>query len=301
MNLKQLEAFVCVAEHKSFSKAAGQLFLTQPTVSAHIQALEKELGCRLLIRTTKEVVLSADGERLYGRARQMLQIEQDIRKEFRERGELAEKRIKVGASTVPGQYILPRILTLFYKSFPDYRLELVEGDSREVIEMVQEAKVDVGFTGTHITVDGLIYEPFYYDKLIIVTPNTKKYYEYEQRGFPLGQLYQESLILREEGSGTRQETERYLQDAGVKLDKLKVAAIISNQETIKKSVSNGMGVSIMSSVAAEDFVRRGMLLRFPFAEGEISRKLYMVWNHDRSPDAAAGTFIRFVKGIYEYL
>lgn len=111
MNLKQLEAFVCVAETGSFSKAGKKLYLTQPTVSAHIQSLETELGSRLFIRTTKDVVLSEDGERLYGYAKQMLGLEHQIIREFKDRDSRHRNTIVAGASTVPGQYILPQILS----------------------------------------------------------------------------------------------------------------------------------------------------------------------------------------------
>ena len=107
MNLKQLEAFVCVAEVKNFSLAAKKMYLTQPTVSAHIHSLEKELGAKLFIRTTKDVELSQEGELLYDNARKMLQLEKNILRDFSRKDLSAVQQITVGASTVPGQYILP--------------------------------------------------------------------------------------------------------------------------------------------------------------------------------------------------
>ena len=110
MNLKQLEAFVEVAESGSFSKAAKRLFLTQPTVSAHILALEKELDIRLFVRNTKEVCLTEEGQRLYFYARQMADRQYKIKEEFGHRKTEEKQCIAIAASTVPAQYLLPELL-----------------------------------------------------------------------------------------------------------------------------------------------------------------------------------------------
>ena len=107
MNLKQLEAFIKVSDSKSFSKAAQELYLTQPTVSAHIQTLEKELKVRLFVRNTKTVKLSEDGKTLYQYARQMIELEQEIQSMFSKAAEQKERCITIATSTIPAQYILP--------------------------------------------------------------------------------------------------------------------------------------------------------------------------------------------------
>ena len=113
MNLKQLEAFVQVAEGGSFSKAAKQLFLTQPTISAHISSLEKELNARLFVRNTKEVKLSDDGKDLYRYARQMIDLQKKIEERFETGKEESKHLITIAASTIPAQYLLPKILMKF--------------------------------------------------------------------------------------------------------------------------------------------------------------------------------------------
>lgn len=301
MNLKQLEAFVCVAEGKSFSKAAKKLYLTQPTISAHIQSLERELGEKLLDRTTKEVTLSLGGERLYSKAKQMIQIEEDILTEFQNKEVKENRKVIVGASTIPGQYILPGILSLFCETYPESQLEILENDSLGVIQMILAGEIEVGFTGTKIEDTACVFEPFYFDKLVVITPNTEKYQRYETEGFPQEQFYKERLIVREDGSGTRKETEEYFKKAGIDLTRLNIAATINNQETIKKFVSNGMGIAVISKVASEDYVRQGAIRRFPLAQGEIHRKLYMVWNKNKKPDRVVRMFIQFVRELYEYL
>lgn len=301
MNLKQLEAFVCVAEVKSFSKAARKLYLTQPTISAHIQALEKELKNRLLVRTTKDVLLSPAGVLLYETAKQMLQLEQKIRRDFAIFNEEEHKKIVVGVSTVPGQYILPRVLPLFLKSYPQNQIWMMESDSEGVIRMVSQGEAEIGFSGNDTDDPNCVCEPFWEDELVIVTPNTEPYRRFLAPGFPIIQLYEEPLLIREEGSGTRQATERYLTQEGIDISRLRVVASMSSQETIKKSVGGGIGISIMSAAAVNDYVQQGKLLQFPMKEGGVCRKLYMVWNRNNKPGMAARTFIQFVRELYEYL
>lgn len=301
MNLKQLEAFICVAETKSFSKAAKKLYLTQPTVSAHVQSLETELGRRLFLRTTKDVLLSPAGERLYEPARQMLQLERQIKKEFQDEDSGQAKMISVGASTVPGQYILPQILTLFSRTYPGYRLNLMEDDSMGVVRKVMDGQIEVGFTGTRTEDDTCVFESFYKDELVVVTPVGEVYDQYQEHGFPLEQLRKERFIIREEGSGTRKEMEQYLSEAGICLEDLDVAAAMSSQETIKKSVRNGMGISIMSSVSVEDYVRQGLVKRIPVRGKKLERNLYMVWSKSNKPGTAAKVFIQFVRDLYTHL
>lgn len=295
MNLKQLEAFVCVAEVKNFSLAAKKLYLTQPTVSAHIHALEKELGAKLFNRSTKDVELSADGGRLYENAKKMMELEKCILKDFTLKDSQVVHRITVGASTVPGQYILPQILSSFSRTYPGNRLELLEADSQKVVRMVQEGAVDVGFTGTRSDDPACVFESFYADRLVVITPNTDEYRRYAGSCFPLKRFYEERWIVREEGSGTRRETERYLKDKNIDSKRMNVVATISNQETIKKSVREAMGISIISSAAVEDYVKDGAVLRFTLEEGDVFRKLYMVWSKNHKPGQAARLFIQYVR------
>ncbi len=301
MNLKQLEAFVCVAEEKSFSIAARKLYLTQPTVSSHISTLEKELGVRLFTRTTKEVELSSDGEKLFVNARKMIQLQKNIIRDFTQKDSPEVKKIVVGASTVPGQYILPQILALFARTYPGNQLEFQEADSLEVVRMVQEGQVEIGFTGTKIVEPGCVFEPFYSDRLVVITPDIPRYQQFLDNGFPIEQFYKERWIVREEGSGTRKEVERYLREMELDLNRMEIVATISNQEIIKKSVSSDMGISIISSAAVEDCVKQGTLLKFPLGEGDVFRKLYMVWNKNNKPGKAARLFIQFVRELNNYL
>ena len=300
MNLKQLEAFVHVAEGGSFSKAAKELFLTQPTVSAHISSLEKELNVRLFIRNTKEVNLSDDGRELYKYAKQMIDLQKKIEERFSAKKEAGKHCISIAASSIPAQYLLPKVLMRFNEKFPDEQLKIIETDSSEVVTKVVDHMVDVGFTGTVLEKKHCKYLPFYKDELVIVAPATDKYQKLQdEMADDISWIKNESFIMREEGSGTRKEAEKQLQNAGIAVESLNVIASIGNQEAIKKSVRQGMGISVMSRLAAEDEIEAGRLLIFQIPGATEGRDINLVYNKNYELSRSAERFIRVVKEVYK--
>ena len=299
MNLKQLEAFVKVTESGSFSKAAKLLFLTQPTVSAHISSLEKELDSRLFVRNTKEVKLSEEGKQLYQYARQMVELEKEIEQVFSKDAHREEKCITIATSTIPAQYLLPKILMKFNERYPKEQVKLLETDSSQVVTQIIDHMVDVGFTGTILEKKHCKYIPFYKDELVVITPNTKKYQKLlEDMPDDISWIGGEHLIMREEGSGTRKEAGKQLRAAGINLDKLKIIASIENQETIKKSVKQGMGISVISRIAAEDEVKYGDLLAFSIPKADQGRDINLVYNKNYQMSKSTERFVKIVKEIY---
>ena len=299
MNLKQLEAFVQVAEGGSFSKAAKKLYLTQPTISAHVAALEKELNVRLFVRNTKEVSLSEDGKDLYKYARQMVDLEKKIDERFGTREEGGKHCITIAASTIPAQYLLPKVLMRFNEKYPEEQLKIMETDSAKVVTQIVEHMADVGFTGTVLEKKHCKYMPFYKDELVIITPNTEKYQKLKDHMTDdISWLLEEHVILREEGSGTRKEAEKQLKQAGVDLSDLDIIASIENQETIKKSVRQGMGISILSKLATADEAEAGYVLAFPIPKADKGRDINLVYNKNYQFSRSAERFIKVVKEVY---
>lgn len=299
MNLKQLEAFVKVAETKSFSEAAKQLFLTQPTISAHVSALEKELNTCFLIRNTRGVELSESGKELYAYAVQMLEIEKTIKGRFGKEIKPEGNVLRIGASTVPAQYILPNVMSTFHAEYPGEKLKLFETDSEGVIDMILSHHIDIGFTGTVIEKGNCKYLPFYEDELVVLTPANKKFVEKLCGGQKLADwIMDEPVILREEGSGTKKEAVKMLSEQGIDMKKLKLAALMENQETIKRSVSKGMGVTILSKLAAEEELKNGTLLAFPLGSQGGKRTINLVYDAEYPLLPAAERFIKMIKRMY---
>ena len=297
MNLKQLEAFVQVSESGSFSKAAKELFLTQPTISAHISSLEKELNVRLFIRNTKEVSLSDDGKDLYRYAKQITDLEKAIEERFYMDSDDGKHFITIAASTIPAQYLLPKVLMCYRERYPKEQIKIMETDSSEVVTQVVDHMVDVGFTGTVLEKKHCKYIPFYKDELAVITPDTPEYrILQEQNRDDIDWIKRKPLILREEGSGTRKEAEKQLKNAGISMEDLDIVASIANQETIKKSVKQGMGITVLSRLAAED--EDGLLI-FPIPGADEGRDINLVYNKNYQMTRSADRFIRIVKEVYD--
>ena len=297
MNLKQLEAFVQVSESGSFSKAAKELFLTQPTISAHISSLEKELNVRLFIRNTKEVSLSDDGKDLYRYAKQITDLEKAIEERFYMDSDDGKHFITIAASTIPAQYLLPKVLMCYRERYPKEQIKIMETDSSEVVTQVVDHMVDVGFTGTVLEKKHCKYIPFYKDELAVITPDTQEYRILkEQNRDDIDWIKRKPLILREEGSGTRKEAEKQLKNAGISMEDLDIVASIANQETIKKSVKQGMGITVLSRLAAED--EDGLLI-FPIPGADEGRDINLVYNKNYQMTRSADRFIRIVKEVYD--
>ena len=297
MNLKQLEAFVQVSESGSFSKAAKELFLTQPTISAHISSLEKELNVRLFIRNTKEVSLSDDGKDLYRYAKQITDLEKAIEERFYMDSDDGKHFITIAASTIPAQYLLPKVLMCYRERYPKEQIKIMETDSSEVVTQVVDHMVDVGFTGTVLEKKHCKYIPFYKDELAVITPDTPEYRILkEQNRDDIDWIKRKPLILREEGSGNRKEAEKQLKNAGISMEALDIVASIANQETIKKSVKQGMGITVLSRLAAED--EDGLLI-FPIPGADEGRDINLVYNKNYQMTRSADRFIRIVKEVYD--
>ena len=297
MNLKQLEAFVQVSESGSFSKAAKELFLTQPTISAHISSLEKELNVRLFIRNTKEVSLSDDGKDLYRYAKQITDLEKAIEERFYMDSDDGKHFITIAASTIPAQYLLPKVLMCYRERYPKEQIKIMETDSSEVVTQVVDHMVDVGFTGTVLEKKHCKYIPFYKDELAVIAPDTPEYRILkEQNRDDIDWIKRKPLILREEGSGTRKEAEKQLKNAGISMEDLDIVASIANQETIKKSVKQGMGITVLSRLAAED--EDGLLI-FPIPGADEGRDINLVYIKNYQMTRSADRFIRIVKEVYD--
>ena len=296
MNLKQLEAFVKVAETKNFSEAARQLYLTQPTVSAHVASLEKELDTSLLCRNTKKVELTDAERELCVYAEEMLGIERKIREHFGLRGK--EKRVlRIAASTIPSQYLLPCIMARYQEKYPGEQLRVMETDSAGAVEQIISRRADLGFTGTQLERKGCVYLPFYQDELVVIAPGNEKFRS--RQGMEITSwIGKEPVILREPGSGTRREARRLLGQIGVDMDALNIVASMENQETIKRTVRNGMGISILSRLAAEDEISAGRLLAFPLGSRGGKRSINVVYEKNGSLTREAEKFIATVKEMF---
>lgn len=280
MNLTQLKVFAGIMEEHSFSRAAERMYLSQPTVSAHIRALEAELQVKLFRRGGRDIQILDSARELYPLVQKMLRTEEEIHKQF-DRRESGGKILRVAASSIPGQYVLPGVLNAFASRYAHTQISLCQTDSQGVLDGVTEGNYDLGFVGTCIPSEGLEFQPFFEDELVIIAPDAEPYHQVSSRELPVSVVEQAPVIFREQGSGTRAETEQYLRSAGIQPEQLHLVAVMDNPENIKKAVENGMGISFLSRLAAQDYVSSKKVLSYHLKDISMKRKLYMVYNKNQ--------------------
>ncbi len=294
MQFKQLEAFVKVAELKSFSRAAEELYLTQPTVSAHVKALEEELGCQLVTRSTRSLSLTEEGNTFFPYVKRMLDLKatalQKIRQDHRQ-------ILRIGASTIPSGYILPKLLKEYRKFHPDVYFNIIQGNSGNIEEMVIDNTVDIGFIGKAGDPKEVYSYPFCEDTLLYVTPATEYYRALLSNHPSLELLLQEPLILREANSGTLHALDVYLDEHNVDLDKLNIIGNINDPEAIKQMILNQAGVSILSGFSVSDLLERGQLLSYPLKTAH-PRRFHIIHKKDKTLTPAEQSFLEFSEGFF---
>jgi len=292
MDFHQLEAFVKVAETKSFSKAADLLFLTQPTISSHILSLERELEVKLFDRRGREVELTPFGHILYKGALKILKTKDEALFELFKYMNKIEGDLKIYASSIPAVYFLPEKIKGFLEIHPRIKMIVVQKDSMEVINSIEEENSEVGIAGTFVQNPSLEFVPFCCDELVIVskcnlTANNDNEIE-------ICELLKYPFVLREKKSGTRKTFERYLLQKGFSLEKLKVAAELGSSEAIIQAVKAGIGISVISYRAIEDYKNTGLIKTYRIKGLKMTRDFYIVTKKGRTLSPNAERFINYL-------
>ncbi len=299
MNLRQLETFVKVAENGSFSKTAGELFMTQPTISAHINALEQELNVRLFVRNTREVNLSENGKELYLYARRLLELEKQMKEHFGVVKKADGNQTIVVASSIPAGCLLPEILLHFSGKCFGKQLKILEMNSSQVVNYISCSLADVGFTGTIWKQRDCKYVPLYKDQLVIAAPNQEKYRMLKEHAAGnISWILNERFIMRERGSGTRREGERILKNAGIDVRKLRITLYMEDRSAIKTLICRGKGISVMSKQTVEEEVDEGSILTFPIPKAGEGRDISLVYKEDMQMEEKAGCFGEAVRKVW---
>ncbi|WP_337574116.1 selenium metabolism-associated LysR family transcriptional regulator [Fournierella sp.] len=294
MELKQLRSFAAVVRYGSFTRAAENTYLSQPTISTHIRALEEELNTQLLLRDTKNLQVTPRGQELYECACRMLELQDNLLQRWRQSD---QHIIQLGASTIPSAYILPEVLPLYGKENPGSYFVVHQSDSRQVIEGVAGGLFDVGMSGMPCQDEAIRCEPFFRDRMVLITPVSRRFLAMQSQGQDaLPELLHEPIILREAGSGSQKSADRFLAQMGLRETELRVTARVNDQESIKNLVSGGLGVSIVSEKAVRDFVAEKRLLAFPLPPGSAERNLYLLLPRHASADSLR--FCSFVREFY---
>jgi len=296
MDLRRLEIFAKVAELGSFSRAAEALYLTQPTVSEHVRALEDELGVQLLDRLGRGAAVTRAGDLLLGYARRILALAAEARQAVDQfQGRMSGELI-VGGSTIPGEYVLPGLIAEFRAKYPDVSIALQIGSSRQVTTWVEEGRVEVGIVGARPANRTLEARELMSDELVIVVGAGHRWAA--RRGVQLREVVPEPMIVRERGSGSRDALEQALKRAGADLGDFNVVAEMGSTQAIKQAVRAGVGIAIISQRAVELECRAKLVACVLIDDLTIARAFSIVTSRERSRSPLAQAFMEFVESQF---
>ncbi|SNU95410.1 CysJI operon transcriptional activator [Megamonas hypermegale] len=295
MELRQLQSLMAVVEYKSFSKAAEKLFISQPTISTHIRMLEEELNSRLIIRTTKSIEVTMHGRELYECAHQIFSLKDNLVQRWAEEN---KKIIRVGASTIPADYILPEILPVFRKHEPDIKFYIHQNDSQNIISGLLNGNFSLGMVGMKQQEKMISFVSFYQDEMVMITPKKERFLNINKDSFSLKDIiFNEPIILREQGSGSKKSIETYFEKMNINEEDLQIIARLNDQESIKKLVASGLGISFISEKAVEDSAKEKLLV-FKLPNYSTKRNLYFAYRKDYILQEHIVRFIKFVQDFY---
>lgn len=290
---QRLEVFLKVIEKKNFSRAAEELNMTQPAVSHYIRSLEDTTGVKLLERTNKYVRLNKAGVIVYHHAMEIKELYAKMNHLLDDLTNKASGSIAIGASYTFGEYVLPRIIAEAKERYPDIKPTVTIGNTTTIAGLVMGNQLDMGIVEGHFKeVRELKTEPFAEDRMVLVAsadhPLSKR-----QKSIPIEELIEQTWILRELGSGTREASENVFEQYSIA-----PAAIMhfSSTQPIKAMVEAGIGISLLSEWAIQKELRYGdlkileveglpytrdfsIVTRSPFQTKALSAFLEMLKNH----------------------
>jgi DNA-binding transcriptional LysR family regulator len=294
IDFRHLETFCRVAALKSFSRAADDLFLTQPTVSGHILSLERSLSLRLFDRTGREIRLTKAGELFLRYASKILTVRKDLLNALSEFSQGIRGELSLGASTIPGEYLLPGLMGDFKREHPRFTLSLKISDTKDIVQELLQGHIEFGLIGAKVDHPSLHHESFEEDEIIVIAPSDHPLSR--KRSVVFEDLLKEPWIIREEGSGTQMTVERALRKKGKSLKDFNVAIEMGSTSSVKEGVKAKLGLAFISRRAVEEELNRNLFTSITL-EGlkSISRQIYIVSQRGKTVSPAGMEFLRFLK------
>jgi DNA-binding transcriptional LysR family regulator len=289
IEMRDLEAFVAIAETGSFTVAAQRLLLSQPTVSARIASLESALDARLFDRGSDRAHLTPAGKVLHEQARRLLRAREDAVKAVDDFLGRLHGPLLIGGSTIPGSYLLPALLAELRVEHPGLRIVLAVEDTDKMLAALRQGDIELCVVGREVEEAGLDTSVVGRDEVVLVaTPGLAERTGTTQHS-GLEILKGLPLVLREVGSGTRASALAALERAGADVSGLRIALEIGSNAAAREAALAGVGAAFLSRLAVEREIREGELVVLPVAGAALSRPLVLVTRSGRtlSPGAAA--------------
>jgi DNA-binding transcriptional LysR family regulator len=293
IQLPHLETFSKAAELSSFTGAAKALGLTQAAVSQRIQTLEMSLGKSLFERRGSRVLLTEAGKTLYSHAQRILDLHRQARREITGHDSQVTGELLIAASSIPGEHLLPYLLSLFGKKYPQIQTRATVSDSVAAIGQVERGEVSFGLVGRKVEKPHLEYRFLASDRMVLVIP--PHHALSGRKNVTLKQMVASPLVLREPGSGLRHCFEKSLERAGRSLGELRIALELGSNEAIKEAVLRDIGVAVLSTYAVQKELRTGQLHALEVSDLHCDRDMFIVQDRRRVLPSPARLFLTFLE------
>lgn len=286
-----MRLFAQVVEEQSFTVVARRLEISQPAVSNQMRALEEKLGVKLIYRKGKGFALTQEGEIVYRHAKHMLDSWSELIREIGNSERVMSGKIHIGASHIPGEYLLPAYLSSFRKLYPDITFKLTIGDSLEIAEKVAVHEVDFAVVGAVFDTEKLTSEYWLKDELALLVSEDHPLCSIQSTNLHTLRTY--PMVLRETGSGHRRAFEEALAKQGLELNDFNVVLEVGSTEGVKNSVRSGLGYSFLSRHAIEYGERFG-LTELVVDDFRIERGFYLLTRRNKTLTSIAEECYRYL-------
>ena len=291
LNFHQLRIFYAAARHRSFSRAAEALEISQPSVSIQVRELEKTLSMPLFHRRNRGIRLTEAGETVYGYVHRIFSLSSEMQEAIQDIQGLGVGHLTLGASTTPGEYILPVAIGRFRQQYPGVQVELKISNTRSIVSQILQRELDLGMIGSQLEGGGEELETSTYamDEIVLVTsPN----HPLAQRGkLTLGEVMEAGLVIREEGSATRMTAEECLAHHGIEP---KIAIELGSNQAVKLAAGAGVGVGVISSYGIVAELKAGLLQVLDVEGWHCVRPLTLVYLREKYLSPAQREFLRLL-------
>jgi len=289
LNIKQLEVLVAIATTGSFLKGAESACISQSTVSQHVATLEDLCGVRLFDRTRRGAILTEAGKIMLLHAQQVLKSMKEAEQAILQFSQADGVELSVGASTIPGTYLLPKAIALLRADAPGIIVKLEISESGMILDKLVEEEIEIGIVGTTVDNARFTCKKLGHDEIYLVV--RKGHHWCNRIDIALADIQSEPFILRGRGSGTNDVVDAALRPHGIKTGDLMVCATVSNSEAIKQAVLADCGVAFISEMAVRQELKQGELVQIKLPGFTITRSFYLVHRKGRTLSPAAAAFL----------
>ena len=281
-----------MARRKSFSRAAEALDISQPAVSIQVQELERTLGVTLFHRRARGLQLTEVGETVYSYAHRIFSLSSEMQQAIQEIQGLKTGHLTLGASTTPGEYILPVAIGSFRRQYPGIQVELKISNTHFIVNQILQRELDLGMIGSGLESGSAELEMSTYvmDEIVLVTSPTHPIAK--RRGLSLKEVMEEGLVIREEGSATRKTSEECFAHLGVQP---RIAIELGSNQAVKLAAESGAGVGVISRYGIGPEVKAGLLQVLDVEGWHCTRPLTLVYLRGKRLSSAQRAFLHLLE------